>query len=96
LKWVWSSVGLVLPDAVDRSQVGGVSAQGSHVRHGDVQECRPHAVSDRLGLFHNRFVVLSVRPVDGVFTRARVIVPSTLVGQELGQLPIALVSGGPV
>ena len=89
-------MGLVLPEAVDRLHVRRVPGERRHVGHRDVQKGRSHGVADGLELLHDRLVVLGVGAVQRVLSGARVVVLAPLVGEELGQLPVAVVAGGPV
>ena len=78
----------VVPDPVERVDVGLVAGERGHVGHARVHVGRAHRVADRLVLLDHLLVRLVVLPA-----RALRAVRPARVEQELGEVQVALVAG---
>ncbi len=83
--------GHVLPQPVDRLDVGSISGQGGHVGHAGVHVRRPHGVSDGFGLLGHGGVVLVVLPPQLPAAQR----PAAHVEKVLRQPQPALITGDP-
>ena len=86
----------VVPQGVERVDVGAVAGQCGDVGHAAVQVAGAHRVADRLALLGHRQVVLHVAGVVEVGLQVAAVGLAALVQEELRQFQVATLPGGAV